>query len=221
MITELLICDAITRSGLELFTVFTVPMAIETGLPAAPCLAVMEVEPAATAVAKPELELMVATEASEEAQATDEVTFSVLPSLKVPMAVNWSEVPAAIERLDGLTAMDFKVAEVTVRGTAGLVTAPMAAVIWEVPGAIPRTKPAPALAIPVLVEFQAALVVTFCFVPSLNVPVARSCTVPLRATDAVVGATEIERRVAEVTFRVAVELAILPNVAVISVVPVA
>lgn len=73
--TELLICEAMTKSGLELVTVFTAPMAIEMGLPAAPCVAVMEVEPKATPVASPELELMVATEVSEEAQATAGVMF--------------------------------------------------------------------------------------------------------------------------------------------------
>lgn len=115
--------------------------------------------------------------------------------------------------------MDFKVAEVTVTVTIGLVTPPMLAVICVEPGASPRARPAPTLAMFVFDELQAALVVTFCVVPSLKVPVASSCTVPLRATEAAVAFREIVRRVAEVTFNVAAVLETLPSVAVIWVVP--
>lgn len=145
----------------------------------------------------------------------------MLPSLYVPKAVNCRDVPAAIERLDGETAMDFNVAEVTVRVTTGLVTPPMAAVICVDPAASPRTEPAPTLAIPGFEEFQSALPVTFCAVPSLKVPVATSGTVPFFATDAVVGVTAIDRSVAEVTLSVTAELVTPPNDALICVVPVA
>jgi hypothetical protein len=148
----------------------------------------MVVLPPATPVAKPELALMLATEVSEESQATAEVMISVLPSEYVPVAVNCREVPAAIERLDGVTAMDFRVAEVTVTVTAGLVAPPIAAVICTDPVEPPRTRPAPTLAIPELEELQVALEVTSCVVPSLNLPTAVSCTVPFLAIDDVVGA---------------------------------
>ena len=51
------------------------------------CVAVMLLEPIATPVARPLL-LMVATALFEEAQVAELVKFWVLPSLKVPVAVN-------------------------------------------------------------------------------------------------------------------------------------
>src|SRR5580700_2123604 len=122
-------------------------------------------------------------------------------------------------RLDGVTAMDFKVAEVAVMGTTGLVAPPSVAVICVEPAARPRTKPAPTLATPVLEEVHVALEVTFCLVPSLNVPVAKSCTVPFLAIDAVVGVTAMDCSIADVPVSVAAGLATLPKVAVICVVP--
>ena len=50
-------------------------------------VAVMLVEPMLVPVARP-LALMVAADAFEEAQATEVVRFWVLPSLKLPVAVN-------------------------------------------------------------------------------------------------------------------------------------
>src|SRR5271167_4785158 len=56
-------------------------------------------------VAKPLL-VMVATEVALEVQVADEVRFCLLPSLKVPVAVNCCWFPAAIEGLTGVTAID-------------------------------------------------------------------------------------------------------------------
>ena len=50
-------------------------------------VAVMLVEPMPKPVARP-VALMLATDAFEEAQATEVVRFWVLPSLKLPVAVN-------------------------------------------------------------------------------------------------------------------------------------
>src|SRR5271167_3798636 len=71
----------------------------------------MVVLPAATPVARPLL-LMVATEVALEVQVTALVTFCLLPSLKVPVAVNCCWFPAAIDGLAGVTATDTRVGAV-------------------------------------------------------------------------------------------------------------
>jgi hypothetical protein len=52
------------------------------------------------------LAAMVATDSREEFQLADAVRSCVLPSLKVPVAVNGCVVPAAIVGFCGLTCMD-------------------------------------------------------------------------------------------------------------------
>ena len=66
-----------------------------------------------TAVARPVL-LIVATVVDEEFHVAVLVRFCVVPSLKVPVAVNCSVFPMAIEGFAGVTAMDASVAGVTV-----------------------------------------------------------------------------------------------------------
>jgi hypothetical protein len=58
-----------------------------------------------------------------ELQVTELVRFCVELSEKVPVAVNCSEVPFAIERLGAVTAIDTSVAAVTVK-VADPLTAP-------------------------------------------------------------------------------------------------
>ena len=68
-----------------------------------PCrVAVMLVVPAASAVARP-CPLMVATRSLPEAQLTEDVTFAVLPSENVPIAVNCCVPPALAEAKSGVT----------------------------------------------------------------------------------------------------------------------
>ena len=67
--------------------------------------AVMFVEPALFAVAKPVV-LIVVTVVLEEIHVTELVKFCVLPSVKVPVAVNWSVVPFAIDVFGALMAID-------------------------------------------------------------------------------------------------------------------
>lgn len=69
-----------------------------------PELAVILVLPVPTAVAKPE-ELTEATLAADEDHVT-EVNNCVLPSSKLPTALNCSVVPTAIEGVAGLTAIE-------------------------------------------------------------------------------------------------------------------
>ena len=70
--------------------------------------------PVATAVASPPVE-MVATLVVTELQLAVPVKFCVELSEKVPVAVNCSVAPFAIEGFAGVTAIDTSVAAVTVR----------------------------------------------------------------------------------------------------------
>lgn len=69
-----------------------------------PEVAVIVTGPVPVLVAKPDA-LMEATFASEEDQVTD-VSCCVLPSSKIPVAMNSSVVPRAIEALAGLTEIE-------------------------------------------------------------------------------------------------------------------
>lgn len=70
-----------------------------------PCAAVILAEPTLFPVARPDA-LTVATAEFEEDQVTELVRFCVLPSVKVPVAVNWSVVPFAIDVFGALIAID-------------------------------------------------------------------------------------------------------------------
>lgn len=186
-----------------------------------PCVAVIEVVPAPKPVARPELAPMVATELFEEAQTTAELMSWMLVSLYVPVAVNHCEVPCATVALGGITAMDFRDAEVTVNVAAGLLRPPRVAFICAEPALMPRASPDPGLTVATLLleELHVAVVVTFCVLPSLKVPKAVNCWVPSLARDAVMGRTAIDWSVAEVPVSVPAGLTTLPSVAVIRVVP--
>jgi hypothetical protein len=74
----------------------------------------MVVDPLPTAVARPAV-LMVATPAADELHVAVLVRFWVLPSLYVPVAVNCCVLPLVIDGFAGVTAMETRVAAVTVR----------------------------------------------------------------------------------------------------------
>src|SRR3989338_1162096 len=86
-------------------------------------LATMEVEPVAMVVVKP-ASLIVATDVADELQFTNVVKFFVLLSEYVPVAVNCCEVPLAMLGLEGVTAMDTRVADVTVTDVTVMVVVP-------------------------------------------------------------------------------------------------
>ena len=75
-------------------------------------VAVMLLLPVATPVARP-VAVIFATFAAELAHVAVFVRFCVLPSLNVPVAVNCTLVPLAIEELMALTVIDCRVAAVT------------------------------------------------------------------------------------------------------------
>ena len=81
----------------------------------------------------------------------------------------------AIEGFAGVTAIDCSVAAVTVSKVEPLSDDDVA-VIVELPTPAPVARPAALIVAMVVVpEVQVTLDVTFCVVPSLNVPVAVNC----------------------------------------------
>ena len=94
--------------AIELSTATTVSVTTGLVIPVALSLAVIMVVPLWTPVAKPAL-LMVAFAGVDELQVTDVVRFWVVPSVKVPVAVNGSVAPTFTD-VPPVTAIDFKVA---------------------------------------------------------------------------------------------------------------
>lgn len=134
----------------------------------------MEVVPVACAVAKPLLSI-VATLVLEELQVTASVMSIVVPSSKVPVAVNcwvWLEV---IEALLGVTAIERRFATVMVTLVEPLMV-PEVAVMLTVPGAKPVTWPLfETFATATSSDDQLTELVMFLVLPSLYVPVAVIC----------------------------------------------
>lgn len=98
-------------------------------------------------------------------------------SLNVAVAVNCSVAPVAMEGFDGVTAMDTKVALVTVND-AVLVRPPNAAVMVTVPRATPVAWPAVACSSLMVAnegfeDVQFAKPVRSCIFPSLKLPNTR------------------------------------------------
>jgi hypothetical protein len=74
-------------------------------------LALIVAEPGATAFARPitPFKLMVATEGADDFHVTCDVRSLLLPSLKLPFAVNWAVVPGAIDAAAGETVIEDRV----------------------------------------------------------------------------------------------------------------
>jgi hypothetical protein len=148
------------------------------------------------------------------------VKFCVLVSEYVPVAVNCSVVPFAIDGLAGVTAIDTSVAAVTVNVSGGLVTPLNAAVICDVPTPAPVATPAEVIVATVVVaDTHVACVVKFCVLLSVYVPVAVNCSVVPFAIDGLAGVTAIDTSVAAVTVNVSGGLVTPLNAAVICDVP--
>ena len=103
-----------------------------------PEVALMVVVPGVRAVASPFLST-VATAVLDELQVTEMVTSWVVPSEKNPVAVScW--VPPGMLELAGVTTMEDKAVEVTIR-VVPPETGPEVAVMIVVPGVRPLAKP--------------------------------------------------------------------------------
>lgn len=117
--------------------------------------------------------LIVATAVLEELHVTEFVRTCVLPSLKVPVAVTCSLEPIFNEPDGSLTAIDCRVAEVTVSTTVFDTIPLWVALTFVVPPVRPLASPAVVIvATAVFEELQLAELVRFCVLPSVNVPVA-------------------------------------------------
>ena len=182
-----------------------------------PKVALMAAVPAATAVARPPV-LILATALFDELQVTCVVISWFVPSEYVPVAVNCWMPPTAMLRLAGVTDIEDKIAEVTVR-VALPEMLPNLAVMAAVPAATAVTRPLlVTVAAVVFDEPQVTCVVMSKFVPSEYVPVAVNCGVSPTGMLGLAGVTDMEDRIAEVTVSVALP-EMLPNVAVIFAVP--
>jgi hypothetical protein len=85
--------------------------------------------------------LIFTTVVSDELQVTVLVIFCVELSLNVPVAVNCCVFPAATDGFAGVTAIDTRVAFVTV-SVVDPTTPPLVALIVELPAFTPVAKPA-------------------------------------------------------------------------------
>jgi hypothetical protein len=183
----------------------------------APKVAVMVAVPAATAVARPLL-LTVATTLAEEFQLTCVVKSKLVPSAYVPEAANCWVTPAGMLGFAGVTDMEIRVAEVTVRVALPEIV-PRVPVIVAVPAAT-------AVAMPVLLtvatdmfaELHATCVVISKLVPPEYAPEAANCWVNPTGMPGLAGVTDMEESVAEVTVRVALP-EMVPEVALMVAVP--
>jgi hypothetical protein len=120
--------------------------------------------------------------------------------------------------LAGVTAIETSAAGLTVSVAVPLIE-PEEAVIVDVPTlTLVARPPAAIVATEVVDEPQVAVLVRFCVLPSLYVPVAVNCWVVPLAIDAVLGVTAIEVSTGAVTVNVADPL-IVPDVAVMVALP--
>ncbi len=152
-------------------------LTVRTVLPeTVPEVAVMVELPAPMTVARPLL-LMVATDVVEEFQVTCAVISWVVPSENVPVAVNCWVTPPGMIGLAGVTAMEDKVPEVTVRVALPEIV-PEVAVMVAVPAAMAVARPLLLmLATDVSEELQVTCPVISPLGPIENVPVAVNCWV--------------------------------------------
>ena len=168
--------------------------------------------------AVPAVLLIVATLAAVELQCPLGVRSCVVPSVKVPVAVNCCGLPRGTVASGGLIAIDTSVAAVTV-SRVELLMAPELAVTVAVP--IPVLCASPALlivAVETVSDDQVAVLVRSCVLPSVNVPdTVNGCVVP-KAMEGLAGVMARDTSTAVVTVRV-VEPVTEPEVAVMVVVP--
>jgi hypothetical protein len=162
------------------------------------------------------------TEGLDDVQVADAVTSCEVPSEKTPVAMNCWLLPTAMLAFGGVTAMETRVASLTVSDAAFEVCPLNDAEIAVLPGATETASPGEAIVLPTTAivgtdELQVAADVRFWVKPPDNRPVAVNCCDVPRTIDAVSGVTEIAVKSADVNVVVPVTV---PNDAVIMVEPV-
>lgn len=148
------------------------------------------VVPVPAEIARPDGPI-VATFTSEDDHATCVVRFSVVPSLKFPVAVNGWELPRTITALVGVTVMEVIVALVTVNVAEPTCPANSAEIV-ALPGETPVARPLVELltvATDGEDEVHDAEFVRSCVLPSAKTPVAWKRIPVWAATVAVAGVT--------------------------------
>ena len=121
-------------------------------------------------------------------------------------------MPLAIDGFTGVTATDTSVAAVTVRVALPEIEPVVARMVVD-PVLTAVAKPAVLIAATVPAEeLHVAVLLRFCVVPSLNVPVAVNCCVPPFETEGFAGVMAIDTSVAAVTVSVVLPL-MLPEAA--------
>ncbi len=119
--------------------------------------------------------------------------------MNVPVAVNCCVVPSATVDVCGLIAIDTSAAAVTV-STPEPLTVPEVAVMFAVP--MPTLCASPPLlivAVETVSDDHVVVLVRFCVLPSVYVPVAVNCSLVPSAIDGVAGVTAIDTSAAVVT----------------------
>lgn len=122
--------------------------------------------------------------------------FSVVPSLKSPIAVNRCELPSATPGLLGVIVSEISLAPVTTSCPVPICP-PNNAVIVALPGATPVASPlVPPIALTVAIdagdEVHADDCVRSCELPSPKLPMALNCADVCSATTALAGAIRSE-----------------------------
>jgi hypothetical protein len=181
-------------TAMEVIVFVVAAVTVSIAVPLTPLReAVIVLEPAATAVASPDV-LIVAAALLEDVQVAVDVTFAVELSLYVAVAVNCCVAPAAMLPVAGETEIDVIVfvAAVTVSIAAPLTPLSEAVTMLE-PAATAVASPVVLIvATPTVADVQVAVEVTFAVEPSLYVAVAVNCCVAPAAMLPVAGETEMD-----------------------------
>jgi hypothetical protein len=162
-----------------------------------PKAAEIVVLPVATVVTSPVL-TTVAAAGFEEVHSTESEMSCVLVSLKVPVAVNCFVVPAAMLELAGVTAIETRLAPVTVSVVVPL-TDPLMTVIVVLPTPAPFASPLPSTVATLPDPEDQAADVKSCVLPSSKFPTALNCSVVPTAIDGFDGLSEMDVRFAGTT----------------------
>lgn len=106
-----------------------------------------------------------------------------------------------MDEFNGVTAIEARVAGKTVRAAEPEMEPEVAVIVADPVTTGVASPVGPIVAIEVADDFQLTEFVRSCVVPSVKVPIAWSCCVVPRGTDAVGGVTAIETKAAGVTDR--------------------
>ena len=190
-------------------------------------VAVIVVGPAVLALARPSVPRtfeIVATASSDDDQVTAAVRSWVEESVYVPIAVNCWVVPLAMVGSAGVTPIESRAADVTVRVVEPEIDPEVAVIVGE-PTAVELASPSEPRAFEIVAtassdEDQITDAVRSWVVASVKSPVAVNCCVVPFAMVGSAGVTSMDTSVADVTVKV-VDPEMAPDVAVIVVVPTA